>query len=248
MRGNGTGSIAVSGITAPVTGAFLYWNGPTSSSNPASNAAVTFNGMPVTGTNIGTASDNCWGFQNSQSYRADVTSLITGNGSYGLSNFFKSGVADINGASLIVFYNDTDSSNDRNVVLWNGNDSNIFSTFDPADWDETLSGVQYPGSGAASLDLVVSDGQTFPDGALVLNGTELVPAGNIFQGDSTPPGPGTSNGDLWDVKSFNIPSSFLTQGSNTLHLTSAANSDCLSLVVAAANMPASAPPPPPPIG
>jgi hypothetical protein len=240
MRGTGTGSIAVSGITAPVTGAFLYWNGPTNSSDPAANAAVTFSGTPVTGTNIGSASDNCWGFQNSQSYRADVSSLVAGNGSYSLGSFFKPGV-DINGVSLIVFYNDGDSSNDRNVVLWNGNDSTVFSTFDPADWDETLSGVQYPGSGAASLDLVVSDGQTFADGALVLNGTELVPAGNIFQGDSTPAGTFDSNGDLWDVKSFNIPSSFLQTGSNTLNLTSAASSDCLSLVVAAANMPASAP-------
>ncbi|MDP9308117.1 MAG: hypothetical protein M3P15_07385, partial [Actinomycetota bacterium] len=114
MRGNGTGSIAVSGITAPVVGAFLYWNGPTNSSNPAANAAVTFNGTPVTGTNIGFASDNNWSFQNSQSYRADVTSLVTGDNTYSLADFMKSGV-DINGVSLIVFYNDGDPSNDRNV-------------------------------------------------------------------------------------------------------------------------------------
>ena len=240
MRGNGTGSIAVAGVTAPVIGAFLYWNGPTNSSDPAANAAVTFNGTPVTGTNIGFASSNCWPFANSQSYRADVTSLVTGNATYSLDNFAKLPDVDINGVSLIVFYNDGNLSNDRNVVLWNGNDSNIASTFDPAGWDETISGVPYPGSGAASLDFIVSDGQTAPDGALVLNTQTLVPAGNIFQGDSTPAGPFTSNGDLWDVKSFDI-TSFLSPGSNTLHLTSALNSDCLSLVAMAANVPTSAP-------
>jgi hypothetical protein len=245
MRGNGNGSIAVSDVTGPVARAMLYWNGPTNSSDPAANAAVTFNGTPVAGTNIGFASDNCWSFQNSQSYQADVTALVTGNGTYSLSDFNKPPDVEINGASLVVFYNDIDTSNDRNVTLWSGNDSNIASTFEPAGWDETLTGVQYPGSGAASLDFIVSDGQVFADDALVLNGIELVPAGNIFQGDSTPAGPGPPppddvNGRLWDVKSYDI-TSFLTPGSNDLHLTSGTSADCLSLVVLAANVPASAP-------
>ena len=88
----GTGSISVSGITAPVIGAFLYWHGPTNSTDPASNASVTFGGTPITGTNIGTASDNNWSFTNSQAYRADVTSLVTGNAAYSLSNFVKAGL------------------------------------------------------------------------------------------------------------------------------------------------------------
>jgi hypothetical protein len=240
MRGDGTGSITASGITGPVTHAILYWHGPTNSSSPTANASVTFNGSPLTGTNIGFASDNNWGFQNSQSYRADVTPLVTGNGIYSLADFVKPGVADINGVSLIVFYNDGDASNDRNVVVWNGNDSNQASTFDPANWDETISGVPYPGSGSASLDLVVSDGQTFEDAGLVVNGTTIVPDGPIFQGDSTPAGSFNSNGDLWDVKSFDI-TSVLTPGSNDLHITSGTVADALSLVVAIANMPASAP-------
>src|SRR5207248_6111549 len=58
--GDGTGSLQVGGITGPVTKALLYWNGPTSSSDPASNATVTFAGTSVTGTNIGTGDSNCW--------------------------------------------------------------------------------------------------------------------------------------------------------------------------------------------
>jgi hypothetical protein len=251
MRDSGTGTLAVSGISTPVVAAFLYWNGPTNSSNPAANAAVTFNGAPVTGTNIGFASDNCWGFQNSQSYRADVTSLVNanGNGNYSLNNFFKAGVANINGVSLIVFYNDGDSSNDRNVVLWNGNDSNIAAGADPAGWDETISGVPYPGGGAAYLDLVVSDGQSFADGELVVNGQTdppLASAGGIFQGDSGPSysgNPSGITGSLWDVKSqvFDISSYLADSNNNSIELTSPANIDCLSLVVAAANTPVNAP-------
>jgi hypothetical protein len=249
MRGDGTGSIAVSGVTGPVARAILYWNGPTNSSDPTANAHVTFNGTAVTGTNIGFASDNCfWGFQNSQSYQADVTALVTGNGAYSLSNFRVPPDVEINGVSLVVFYNDTDTANDRNVVLWSGNDSNV-TTGPPyaADgWDETLTGVQYPGSGTASLDFIVSDGQfngtsQFQDDALLVNGNELVPAGDIFSGDSTPFGSFNSNGHLWDVKSFNNLADFLDPGSNNVQLTTGLVGDCLSLVAFAANVPASAP-------
>jgi hypothetical protein len=241
MRGSGTGSITVSGVSAPVLHAFLYWNGPTNSTNPTANAAVTFNGTPVTGTNIGVASSNCWPFTNSQSYRADVTPLVTGSGSYTLADFMKPD-ADINGVALIVFYDNGNSGDDRTVVLWNGNDSNVAQDADPAGWDETITGVPYPGSGAASLDFVVSDGQQATDDALVLNGDTLVPTGGIFEGDTTPAGGFVPNppGSLWDVEGFDI-TSFLSSGSNTLHLTTGLASDCLSLVVAAANVPASAP-------
>jgi hypothetical protein len=241
MRGAGTGSITVSGITSRVAHAFLYWHGPTNSADPASNAAVTFNGTPITGTNTGTASDNNWGFQNSQAYRADVTSLVTGNGAYSLSSFLKAD-ADINGVALIVFYDDGTPSNDRTVVAWNGNDSNIAFGSDPGDWDETISGVPYPGSGSASLDFVVGDGQSFSDADLVVNGSPIATGGAIFQGDSGPNyggNPSGVTGSLWDVKSFDI-TSLLTSGSNDLHVTSGTGGDALSLVVALANVPPSA--------
>jgi hypothetical protein len=244
MRGNGTGSIAVSGVTGPVARAILYWNGPTNSADPTANAAVTFNGTPVTGTNIGFASDNCWGFQNSQSYQADVTGLVTGNGTYSLSNFNKPDV-EINGATLVVFYNDTDTSNDQNFYLWSGNDSNQPSTFEPAGWDETLTGVQYPGSGEASMTFIVSDGQSAPDYELLLNGLPFQPAGNLFQGE-TPPGDLDGENSLWDVKPFDL-AGFLVSGSNNLHLETGAPPDsefvdCLSLVGLGVDVPASAPP------
>ena len=246
MRGNGTGSIDVSGITGPVFHAFLYWHGPTNSSDPDSNADVMFNGNAVSGTNIGTASDNSWLFQNSQAYRADVTSLVTGDGSYTLSDFLKTDesnndVADINGVALIVFWDDGNPADDRNVVLWNGNDSNLALGSDPAAWDETVSGVPYPGSGSASLDLVVGDGQSYDDGELDVNGSSIAGPGAVFDGLTGPNYSGNPvgvTGSLWDVKSFDI-TSLLSAGPNTLHITSPTADDALALVVAIANVPAS---------
>jgi hypothetical protein len=239
MRGGtGTGTIIVSDVTTPVLHALLFWHGPTNSGDLAANASVTFAGTPVTGTNIGVDSDNCWGFLNSQAYRADVTGLVTGNGSYSLGGFTKPDV-DINGVSLLVFYDDGNSSNDRNVVAWNGNDSNV----PDGAWTETIPGVPYPGSGSASLDLVVGDGQSADDGEVDVNGTTIASAGAVFQGLVGPNysgNPAGVTGSLWDLNSYGI-TSLLTQGSNSLVITSPLNSDCLSLVVAMADVPASGP-------
>ncbi len=74
------------------------------------------NDHPVLGINIGTSSDNCWQFENSQAYRADVTSLVTGNGTYALTGL-GSGEVNTNGASLIVFFDDGNPGNDRTPFL-----------------------------------------------------------------------------------------------------------------------------------
>ncbi len=242
MRGNGTGTIGVAGVSGTVLRAYLYWHGPTNST--ATSETVSFGGQSVSGTNIGTSYDNNWGFSNSQSYRADVTSLVTGNGGYALNSFLQSGI-DVNGVALVVFYDDGDTSNDRNTVLWNGNDSDCAAGPSQDSWDETLTGVPYPGSGAASLDLIVGDGQNgsgFDDPQLLVNGSELVPAGPTFDG-STPGGSGgDGNGSLWDVEPF-VLTPFLSAGPNSVHLTTGTFPgayDCLSLVVAVANSPASA--------
>jgi len=237
MRGGGgTGTITVSGVTAPVLHALLFWHGPTNSSNPAANASVTFDGTPVTGTNVGVDSDNNWGFQNSQAYRADVTGLVTSDGNYALSNFTKPGV-DINGVSLLVFYDDGNSSNDRNVVAWSGNDSNVFD----GEWSETIPGVPYPGVGSASLDLIVGDGQSYDDGEVDVNDSPIANAGAVFQGLVGPNYSGNPEGvtgSLWDMNSYDI-TPLLTEGSNDLNITSLAAVDALSLVVAMADVPAS---------
>ena len=246
MREIGSGSISVSGITGTVTQALLYWNGPTNGGTSV-NAAVNFNGSPITGTNIGTSSDNCWGFNNSQSYRAVVTSNVkshTGgpNGTYSLSGFLKTD-ADINGVSLIVFFNDGNISNNRNVTIVDGNDSNVTNGNDSNGWNAIISDVGFS-SGTANLQLHVGDGQSFTDGAVTLNDSQLVAPGHNFEGDSVPGANYSGNGsgitgNLWDIKHYDITSFMSTESpSTTLDLSSpvwnpdAGVNDCLSLVVA----------------
>lgn len=237
MRGVGSGTIALSGVTGTVTKAYLYWHGPTNSTDPLANASVSFGGTGITGTNIGFSDDNFWDFQNSQAYRADVTSLVTGNGNYALSGFTKTD-AEINGASLIVFYNDGNAANNRDVVLFNGNDANFNNIYDADGWNSTLAGINYSG-GTAAISFHVSDGQNFganDDGTLLLNGVTLA-SGGIFQGASTPFSTGgVSNGKLWDIRTFDV-TSFLQPGLNSLNIQMASVQDALSEVVVAIDLP-----------
>jgi hypothetical protein len=241
--GDGTGTLTVAGVSGEVTEAYLYWQGPTNSEDADSNAAISFDGTDITGTNIGLSSDNCWGFDNSQAYRADVTSLVDGNGAYPVADLIKPGVADISGLSLLVFFDDGDESNDRDVVLFEGNDSNVPDNgFDADGWNVVLDGINYD-SGSASLDFHVADGQSFPEAAVTLNGTEVFAEGGIFEGSTVPNGPtaGNTSGGLWDIRSIDVTAQ-LTPGANTFTIESGYTNDCLSLVVAAINLPAGSAP------
>lgn len=241
IRGIGTGAITVAGVSGTVTRALLYWQGPTNSSSASANAAVSFGGSPVTGTQIGFSNDNCWGFLNSQAYRADVTGLVPGNGSYALGGFLKTD-ADINGVSLLVFFDDGNPANNRDVVLFDGNDSNINNAFDPPGWNANLAGINYA-AGAARLQLHVGDGQSFTDDGVIVNGTVVAPAGGVFNGDTVPNGASAAStaGGLWDIRTFDV-TALLTPGPNALTLTSGVAGDCLGLVVAAFDLPAGAAP------
>jgi hypothetical protein len=242
MRGVGEGAIELTGITGTVSAAYLYWHGPTSSNDPASNAQVVFGDTSITGTNIGTSGDNFWDAFNSQAYRADVTTLVTGNGSYALSGFFKEH-ADVNGASLIVFFDDGNAANNRDVVLLDGNDANWDNPNDLYGWTASLPGLRYIG-GEASVTLHVSDGQDFPDGDLVLNGATLA-SGAVFEGNSTAfAAGGVDNGRLWDIATFSVTSA-LQAGGNALFLSHEPANDALSLVVMAVDLPVGAAPPVP---
>jgi len=242
FRGTGAGDIALSGVTGSISQAYLYWHGPTNSADPTFNANVMLNGNAISGSNIGFSDDNFWNQDNSQAYRADVTGLISGDGTYSLSGFSPD---NTNGASLVVYYDDGDTTNNRDIVTFDGNDANFPNAFDPDGWDVTLSGINYT-SGTASLLMGVSDGQDFGignDGDFFINGINI---GSIFDGITVPTTVGTSvsNGGLWDLLEIDI-TSFLTPGSNTINLTHSGNQDALSAIHFHVNLPAGAAPPDP---
>ena len=238
MRNVGSAEIILGGTSGVIKRAFLYWNGPTNSSDPNANQLIMVNGGAVIGQNIGFSHDNCWGFLNTHSYRADVTSLViaAGNGTYALTNFLKPNV-NINGASLLVFYDDGNNTNNHDVMIFDGNDSNLASAFDSEGFNATFTPIKYS-SGLATLQLHVADGQTFQDGALIINSTSLVGDGPIFSGNSVPSANNGPQGDgsLWDIRTFDI-TNFLTPGDNSLTLTSPLAADCLGLVAAVVTVP-----------
>ena len=241
MRGTGLGSLTVSGVVGPVTQSLLYWHGPTDSVDPTANASVNVNGTPLVGTNIGLSQDNYWGFENSHAYRANSTDVISGNGSYALSGFIHPN-ADINGAATAVFFDDGNANNNRDVVVFDGNDANWASAYDPAGWDFTLSGINYSG-GSVLLRLIVSDGQSFnslDDGTLRVNGVGVA-TGGIFQGASLP-GPNIYFGNLFDIVTIDI-SSLLLPGGNSLRITlDEGFNDAVGAVAAFVDLPAGAAP------
>ena len=245
------GTISLSGVSGPVTQARLYWHGidtPASGGNGTYDAAnVTINGVPVMGTSLGDATTNCWGAGSGRAYVADVTPLVTGNGTYNLANVAGPG-EDANGATLVVFFDDGDDTNNRDVVLFGGNDSNWPEGFPGEDegWHGTLAGIDYSG-GSASLVLHVADGQDFGDDGVTVGGgagTLVFPDSNaLFDGNSVPNAGHSREGTaLWDQHAFDV-TGVLAPGANTMTIDSGVTHDCLALVLAAVDLPAGAAPP-----
>lgn len=238
LREVGAGSITLTNISGTVKQAYLYWQGPINSPTPGGAGYLLLNNQTVKGTDIGISGNNCWpGFQFSQGFRADVTSFITGNGTYSLSTFSPL-AQEVEGASLIVFFDDGIATNNSDVLVFDGNDSSTPNGYDSDGWKFFLSGLAYTASNAVSLQMHVADAQDLYDGAIQIDGTVLRAAGPTFSGTSVPV-PVTYNftkfaGALWDVQSFDI-SPFLTPGPNTLLITSQQKVDCISLILAVAS-------------
>jgi hypothetical protein len=252
LRDTRLAAMEVRGIRGTVNKAYLYWHGPMNSTNRRANAVIRLNGKPVTGVHLGFSSDNHWGFRNSQAYRADVTSLVRArrNGTYLLSHYVKHGTnINANGASLLVFFDDGNPANDRDIVVFDGNDSNADNPHDAPGWSAGL-GDLHPAAGRGFLQLHVADGQFYQDAPLLLNGEVIESRGEVFQGLTVPAannGP-ANYGRLWDVISYDL-TEWLADGTNSLALTHGylgserrRKGDCVSLVAAVLNLPKGAMP------
>lgn len=212
---DGDASVTVSGVNGEAEVALLYW-GELNFSGSSDNM-ITLNGTAVQGERLGTSVDTCWGSDHSIGYYADVTALVNGNGTYNIEGMGRGG----QGASLVVFYDDGDATNNRDVSIYAGNDS---TDGDRKIVDMNLGQIDYQG-GDATITLNVGDGQSFSDGALTLNGTTL--GTNQFPG---------GNGALWDVNTYDI-SAQLSTGTNALNLRHVSDSDCLQFVSAIVDKP-----------
>jgi hypothetical protein len=241
----GTGTITIGGIGGnPVGTARLYWHGI---GNPAyTNATVSIDGNPVVGTVIGTSSTNCWGTGNSVAYRADVTAFVPGDGAYAIAGM-SSGASgnSANGASIIVTFDDGNPLNDRDLGIFEGNDSdNAGFPGDGAGWHATLSPINYDGTSTVGLQLHGADGQNAGDGPVTLstvNGAVVIPENSTtWDGISTPTaGSGRNGHGLWDIHTDDITGAFGgVPGVVALNLDGqTTGGDCLGLVVALVDLP-----------
>ncbi|MFN2425604.1 MAG: hypothetical protein ABR587_04055 [Candidatus Binatia bacterium] len=237
--GNGGGSFTVTGVSGGVRKAFLYWHGIGQGTGAVyDNPTISFAGTTVTGFSLGDAATNCWGTGSSRAFFADVTPLVNGNGSYAISGLNSGVLYSGNGASLIVLFNDTNDDNDRDLVFFEGNDSDVVDASvpnDPAGWAATLSNINYTG-GQVFAQMHVGDGQSFPDGSLTFTGASIVnipDTGQLWDGISVPNAGFSRAGvdSLWDIHTFDITAAFGEPGLQTIDLTGMlSSSDCHSLV------------------
>jgi hypothetical protein len=210
---------------------------------------ILLDGVPVNGISLGDATTNCWGDGSSRAFRADVTSLVAGNGSYTLSSMTTDACDDVNGASLIVAFDDGNVANNRDLVFFEGNDSNIAQGFpgETDGWHGILNGIAYT-SGSAAIQLHLGDGQNFTVSGMDDNSLTIAAGGpavvipdglNIYDGASTADAgfsrsvaAGTP-GTLWDVHTFDISGVFTGPGNYNLTLDGQdPNNDCTGLVLA----------------
>jgi hypothetical protein len=194
LRGAGTGDVVITGIPAGATvyRAFLYW-GTLGSVN--TYTSPTLSGLPVEGDLIGTSGDTCWGVQNNFVYRADVTSLVNGNGTYtiaGLPQDLELG-NDSQGASLVVLYSDA-SLPLRTIII---NDGAVSLNFSILSYTDTIDGFD-PDSPVtnAKVTYLVGDGQAMWDAGNVSFNGEAIAAG-VFTG---------VEGDYWGTHTFDVTS------------------------------------------
>lgn len=81
------------------------------------------NSMLFPMTHVGTSQDVCWTMGHTQVYRADVTSFVTGNGTYVLSGFpvsVNSTSYDVEGVTILVIYRDPSAQYTGMLVLDDG--------------------------------------------------------------------------------------------------------------------------------
>ena len=235
-------NIILSGVSGTVTKAYLYYHGI---GNPGyAPAGVTFAGVPVVPVSIGNASTNCWGTGSSTAYRADVTASVTGDGTYLVGNLANGPGMSANGASLVVFFDDGNAANNRDVALFEGNDSDNTGGFpgETPGWHSVLTNIEYT-TGTANVSMHAADGQPATDGNVVFTATPnnggtnpltIVDTPLLWEGVSLPnAGSGRSGLGLYDIHSFDITALFnSTPGTYTVNLDQNPASDCLGLILA----------------
>lgn len=259
--GGGEGELVLEGVSGEVELALLYWHGAdldyaaqgyTGGDSDYDEAGIEFNGVPITGERIGhLGHNNNWGTGNLMSaaaFRADVTALVQGPGTYTLAGLADGAGHSANGASLIVYFDDGNPSNDRRIEHFDGMESNFEPDRPYEGWRLGLP-IDYRG-GRVEVWMHVADGQSSQtDGTVRFDvWPGLLPGERndlffdsphvdgiaLWAGESVPqmgyPRP-TSGHGLWDIRRFELNPLFELPQPHHARLTYDGGSDALTLVV-----------------
>lgn len=231
MRNLGYGTISLTGVPAGATvkSATLMWDVLADQSDP-SFAQGSVNGTAITGTGWASGASPCWPVGSNFSYEADVTSLVTGNGSYNLSGFAtgENDGADpwnvgstpplLEGASLVVVYQ-LASMPQAIIQIAEGateTDSGNSAT-------ASMDGFTVSAPASATTTYIVADGQEAGNTAS-FNGTTLPDVS--FPGADPQAVPNYSLGNLWDTVTTDA-SSMVSPGDTSASMAVTGNNDCL---------------------
>ncbi len=180
---------------ATVERAFLYWV-----TYGAGDATVSLQGDSVTGALAGTSANTCWEDEPwnaagvNRTYRADVTDIVAGNGSYAIAGYPSAAkTGDSQGASLVVVYSDPSSDQTGEILLHDG--AATLRAFQPF-----LFTMVAPTPGnvlSAELYLGAGDGQSdLPDGLMTVSSIGIEPpTGGRFS---------ATDGMFWDDISIDV--------------------------------------------
>jgi hypothetical protein len=231
LRGTGAGTISLTGIPADATveRAFLYW--ATWGQSPTATTP-TLNGTAVPGVLIG-QSEGFWGTAQAFAYRADVTTVVTGNGAYTVGGLPAGplppedmNTSDTQGASLVVIYALAGTPahaiviNDGAVTV-----SGNLRQFARSSFENFTAGSELA---EASVTFVVGDGQPFTPEYAGVEGTLL--ATNPFSG---------GEGAYWDTRTYDISTALASGATHVDAVLSTAN-ETLVWVAAVLSVPGTA--------
>lgn len=161
---------------------------------------------------IGQDVDMCWGYAATYSYRADVTSIINGNGNYiisGLPTISSNTGNDMDGATLMIVYNDISASYTGSIHIDDG-----CHVVNGGIANHTMNGFN---SCAAS---------TFGNGFMIAANLQF--GGYTYTVNGSPSAPAPS-GNWWDV--LTLPAS-IAQSQSACNFSLNSGGDCFCLTVA----------------
>lgn len=215
--GPASATIQLSSVPAGATvhHARLYW-----AVLAGDDAQVQFAGQSVTGQMIGRSPETCWFDNNNRIpaednrvYRADVTNMVTGNGSFtiaGVGVGTGALVGDGQGASLVVVYSQSDALYESSIVLTDGavtggylghTINRMYQSFFGLEDERVTQGL--------TMHVGIGDTQPeFATGAMRVGGVTVLPP-NQFSG---------SDGASWDDHTIALQPSLLPP--NTFRLDS----------------------------